>query len=325
MYELAFLINPISGGGVGKKVFHRLGEVLDSFGLERSSWTAELTDAKRIVEQTDGLLQSSRKLIAVGGDGTIGMVLDSVRRLRLSTTIGLIPLGTGNDLGRALGIYRVYNAKGLIACLKQLLKAPSRSFDLWDVGGKATLVSYLSAGLDAAVLGIFDQARKQGRLRGGTFGNKCYYLRAFFGQLGYRLPQGTSARLETPEGEIELPLGGERVFLAANINSYAAGAHPFTGSHFDDGMLEIAVFDSAWKYSLVTAGARGFPPLAHWMRRRLRRYHAKKVVLTFPSGTPIQLDGEDFTPETLQETSLTLSFATRVRLLDLRSSFYALF
>src|SRR4051812_49427920 len=122
MYELAFLINPISGGGVGKQVFHRLGEILDSFGMDRSSWTAELTDAGRLVEQSDALLQSSRKLIAVGGDGTIGMVLDGVRRLRPSVTIGLIPLGTGNDLGRALGIYRVYNAKGLIACLKQLLK-----------------------------------------------------------------------------------------------------------------------------------------------------------------------------------------------------------
>jgi len=325
VHELAFLINPISGGGVGKKVFRRLGEVLDSFGLERSAWVAEFTDAKRLAEQTDGLLQSSRKLVAVGGDGTIGMVLDSVRRLRLTTTIGLIPLGTGNDLGRALGIYRVYNAKGLIACLKQLLKAPSRPFDLWDVGNHATLVSYLSMGLDAAVLRTFDKARKQGRLRGGSFGNKCYYLKAFFGQLGYHLPQGASARIETLEGDVELPLGGERVFLAANINSYAAGAHPFTGSRFDDGMLEIAVFDSAWEYALVTMGARGFPPLAYWMRRRLRRYHAKKVVLTFPSETPVQLDGEDFTSENLGETTLTVSFATRVHLLDLRSAFYALF
>lgn len=325
MYELAFLINPISGGGVGKSVFHRLGEILDSFGMNRADWTAELTDRELLAEQTSVLLQSSRKLIVVGGDGTIGMVLDCLRKLRSPTAIGLIPLGTGNDLGRALGIYRVYNAKGLIACLKRLLKAQSQPFDLWDVDGRGTLVSYLSAGLDAVVLRAFDLARKQGRLRGGVLQNKLYYLRSFFTHRGYRLPDGAMARLETSEGILDLPLGGRRVFLAANINSYAAGANPFTGSHFDDGMMEIAVFASIWTFALVTAGARGFPPLARWMRRHLRRYRARKITLTLPSGTPIQIDGEDFTPDSDSKTAWTVSLAARVQLLDLRSSFYALF
>ena len=323
MLELAFLINPISGGGVGKQVYQRLGEILDSFGMDRAAWTAELTDVQRLSEQTEELLLRSQTLIAVGGDGTIGMVLDCVRRLRPATAIGLIPLGTGNDLGRALGIYRVYNAKGLIACLKQLLKAPSQPFDLWDVGGKATLVSYRSAGLDAAVLRDFDRARKKGSIPGGAFGNKLYYARAFFRRMNYQLPIGSRVRIETSEGWMELPLEERRVFLAANINSYAAGAHPFAGGNFDDGVLEIAVFASIWKYAFVTLGARGFPFLGKWMRRKLRRYHAKNVVLSLPPETPLQIDGEDFTAKT--ESPLTVSFAAHVRLLDLRSSFYALF
>jgi hypothetical protein len=136
--DLAFLINPISGGGVGKEVFQHLGEILDSFALKRETWSAEFTDPDRLTAQIDGFLIGSKKLLVVGGDGTMGMVLDRMRRLRPTAAIGLIPLGTGNDLGRALGIYRVYSAKGLIACLKRLLKAPAHSFDLWDVGGEAT-------------------------------------------------------------------------------------------------------------------------------------------------------------------------------------------
>ncbi len=325
MYKLAFLINPISGGGVGKHVFHRLGEILDSFGMDRSTWIAEFTDPKRLDEQTDNLLRVSDKLIAVGGDGTIGLVLDRVRRLRPTTAIGLIPLGTGNDLGRALGVYRVYNDKGLIACLKQLLKAQSQPFDLWDVGGRATLVSYISAGLDASVLRSFDQARKQGKLRGGTLGNKLFYLKSFVSNLGYRLPKGAMARIETAEGSVELPLEGRRAFLAANINSYAGGAHPFPGGQFDDGVLEIAVFASIWKYILVTAGSRSNPAVARWMRRKLRWYRARKITLTLPIGTPVQLDGEDFTPAAGENMPLTVSFAARVHLLDLRKAFYALF
>src|SRR5690606_31137564 len=113
MHKLAFLINPASGGGAGGEVFGRLEEILGSFGLKRESWVAELTETGRLEEQTDALIRSARKLIAVGGDGTLGVVLDRVRRLKPGTVIGLIPLGTGNDLGRALGVYRVYDAKGL--------------------------------------------------------------------------------------------------------------------------------------------------------------------------------------------------------------------
>jgi diacylglycerol kinase family enzyme len=218
----------------------------------------------------------------------------------------------------------VYDAKGLIACLKQLLKAQSHSFDLWDVGGKATLVSYLSAGLDASVIRNFDQARKLGKLQGGSFKNKLYYLKSFCSQLHYRLPEGSHARIETSDGVFELPLAGRRAFLAANINSYAAGAHPFSGGRFDDGVLEIAVFASVWKYIFVTVGSRSYPTVAQWMRRKLRWYRAYTVTLTLPTGTPVQLDGEDFT-SAAQESAITISFAARVQLLDLRRSFYALF
>jgi diacylglycerol kinase (ATP) len=325
MPRLAFLINPVSGGGVGREVFLRLEEILDSFGVKRESWTAELTDATRLEAQTDALILSTRKLIAVGGDGTIGIVLDRVRRLRPNAAIGLIPLGTGNDLGRELGVYRVYDSKGLVACLKRLLTAPALPFDLWDAGrGQATLVSYLSAGLDAAVLRDFDRARKRKALRGGTVGNKLFYLRAFLTRLRYRFPAGSFAVLDTDRGRVEIPLEGKRVLLAANINSYAAGAHPFPGNRFDDGVLEVAVYSTLREYFLVVAGTRLLPGLARWMCRNLPRHSARRLELRLPHGVPVQIDGEDFTNK-LPTDPLEVSFTARVRLLDLRRSFYALF
>ncbi len=323
MRDLAFLINPVSGGGVGREVFQRLGEVLDSFDVERASWTAEMTDPDRLGDQIDGLLGSARKLIAVGGDGTMGLVLDRVRR-RPSTVIGLIPLGTGNDLGRALGIHRVYSAKGLIACLKRLLKAPSRAFDLWDVGGRATMVSYLSAGLDAAVLRSFDRARKRDGIPGGAFGNRVYYICAFFAHLRDRLPPGALVQIDVEGKEEEIPLAGMRTLLLANIDSYAAGSHPFPENRFDDGRMEFAAFDSLWKYALVVLGSRLAPPLLRGLRRWWPRHSTRKITLTLPAGTPVQLDGEDFT-DRAEGKSLVISWAARVQLLDLRRSFYALF
>jgi diacylglycerol kinase family enzyme len=323
MRQLAFLINPVSGGGAGLQVYERLEEILESFGVKRDAWAAELAEAGRVGDQAEALLKGARKLIAVGGDGTIGEVLDRARRTRSGATIGLIPLGTGNDLGRALGVYRVYDSKGLVACLKRILRAPALPFDLWDAGqGAATVASYLSAGLDAAVLRDFDRARKRGVVRGGALGNKLYYLKALAARAAWRFPPGTKARLETAGGAIELDLSGKCAVLAANIDSYAAGAHPVPGNLFDDGQLEVAVFDTLWRYAVVTALSRTLPATARWAR--LRRYRASRIELSLPPGVPVQIDGEDFTGK-LPSEPLSVAFAARVRLLDLRRSFYALF
>lgn len=323
MNRLTFLINPASGGGAGGEVYARLEEILGSFGLPRDSWTAEMTDAGRLEAQADALIRSSRKLIAVGGDGTIGIVLDRVRRLKPGTLIGLIPLGTGNDLGRTLGVYRVYDAKGLVACLRRLIMAPSLPFDLWDAGdGAATVVSYLSAGMDAAVLRDFDRARKRGVVWGGAFGNKLFYLRALLARMRHRFPSGARARLDTDRGIVEIDLAGQCSFLAANIDSYAAGARPVPGARFDDGLLEVAVFDTLWRYLAVVSLTRVWPGASRWCG--LKRIRARKVELFLPPKSPVQIDGEDYTGR-LETAPLALRFAARVRLLDLRRSFYALF
>jgi diacylglycerol kinase family enzyme len=179
--------------------------------------------------------------------------------------------------------------------------------------------------MDAAVLRSFDQARKEGRLRGGAVGNKLYYLSAFFAHLGDRLPPGTSARLEAADGTAtDLALGGRMAVLIANIDSYAAGAHPVPENRFDDGHLEVAVFNSLWQYAVVAAGSRVLPRVARWLRPWLPKYRARRLTLEFPANTPVQLDGEDLTGR-LGDGRVTISFAARVNLLDLRRSFYALF
>jgi diacylglycerol kinase family enzyme len=138
----------------------------------------------------------------------------------------------------------------------------------------------------------------------------------------WRFPPGTKARLETAGGAIELDLSGKCAVLAANIDSYAAGAHPVPGNLFDDGQLEVAVFDTLWRYAVVTALSRTLPATARWAR--LRRYRASRIELSLPPGVPVQIDGEDFTGK-LPSEPLSVAFAARVRLLDLRRSFYALF
>ncbi|MEO6096269.1 MAG: diacylglycerol kinase family protein, partial [Fibrobacteria bacterium] len=283
--SIAFLINPISGGGVGKRVYHQLPEIMDSFGFQPGDWKAELTEASRLEAQTDSLLTSARKVIAVGGDGTIGFVLNRLRQRELrDTEIGLIPLGTGNDLGRALGIFRIYNERGLLACVKRLLKAQCVRFDLWDLNGRLTMASYVSLGMDAAVLHDFDVARKAGKIPTGSLFNKLFYIKAFTSRSSHRISGRCMLDMDTGRGRERIELDGALCCVVANINSYAAGARVFPTARFDDRTLEIAVFDGLWKYSLLVGITRAVPRFAKLMGGHIRLYRARSLEISGGGG-----------------------------------------
>ena len=323
---IAFLINPISGGGIGKRVYHQLPEIMESFGFAREDWKAELTETGRLEEQTDSLLASARKVIAVGGDGTIGFLLNRLRLKELSgTEVGLIPLGTGNDLGRALGVFRIYNQRGLLACVKRLIKAQCVRFDLWDVNGTLTMASYLSLGMDAAVLHDFDGARKRGKIPKGSLFNRLFYVRAFLERSPYRISGNVSLLINGPNGEERVDLKGSLCCLVANVNSYAAGAHPFRSARFDDLALEIAIFDQLWKYALAVSVSRLFPRFARYMANHVRLYQARALEIIGAEGEFCQLDGEDITSCLRQTGRLVIRPGRQVQLLDLRRAFFSLF
>jgi diacylglycerol kinase family enzyme len=101
-----FLINPISGGGQGKEVFDFLPEIMRSMDFKEDEWKREFSVKEFFEEQIKEALASSQCLIAVGGDGTMTAVFSVLLKHEefRDIKIGLIPLGTGNDLARVLNL-----------------------------------------------------------------------------------------------------------------------------------------------------------------------------------------------------------------------------
>ena len=139
MYKFFFLINPVSGGGQGKVIHKFLPEIMESMDFKPDEWKSEFTRKDGLNEQVLKALSSTETLVAVGGDGTVSSVLSIMLTSEDAdrVQIGLIPLGTGNDLARVLGLYKPFADKGLLYLVRRLLMAKARPFDIWTVNGKS--------------------------------------------------------------------------------------------------------------------------------------------------------------------------------------------
>jgi diacylglycerol kinase family enzyme len=133
-----FLVNPISGGGQGKAVFDFLPEIMRSMDFKEDEWKREFSIYELFEEQIKEALTDSECLVVVGGDGTITAVFDVLLQHKefMHIKIGLIPLGTGNDLARVLNLYSALVDRGLLYIVRKLVIAKSKAFDLWQVNGK---------------------------------------------------------------------------------------------------------------------------------------------------------------------------------------------
>lgn len=319
-FRVSFLVNPISGGGRGRELYDLLSEVMLSFGFGDDEWSAELTERENGELQIARLAQQSDRLIAVGGDGTMNALLsERVLHPDEGITVGLIPLGTGNDLARVLGIYQNYASKGLPNTLRKLVMSHSHLFDVWRLSDKRMMAAYCSVGLDAKIAEQWNADRSSGRIpfRSDLL-KKGWYLPIFAKTRSDRLPKGCRLRWVTPGGAIrQTDLAGHCSAIISNIPSYAGGAHPFGSSSYSDGQIEILFLPTLFRFALAMTVTRS-PLLARWFKGLLKTEAAREVDLFVPQGVSVQVDGEGRSEE-LSGDWLRIRHAGQLRLLALKS------
>ena len=101
------IVNPNAGNGKGKKDWDKISNYLKK---ENFQFEVKFTERKSnaIDIALEGIGAGFRKIITVGGDGTLNEVVNGVFPNNTCPTsdisLALIPVGTGNDWGRMFGI-----------------------------------------------------------------------------------------------------------------------------------------------------------------------------------------------------------------------------
>jgi diacylglycerol kinase family enzyme len=214
-------------------------------------------------------------------------------------------------LARVLNLYDAYTNRGLLYLVRQLLQAPSRSFDLWQVNGKYAMANYFSSGIDARIAHDFNHDRATGKIPGSSpLANKIHYLRRFVGDRAHRLGS-LSLRFRDQEDHWHTyDLSNYCTVIIGNIPSFASGSNPFLDSDMADGLLEIVPVKNLFRFM----GGLGLGSL--FVKRFLPNFHAKEIKLHLAEEEYLQLDGEDLTGKLGAEVHIV--YAGQAQLLTLR-------
>ena len=110
MVKRARLIyNPTSGREEMRRRLPDVLQRLEGYGFETSTH-ATIGEGDAALAAVEASRRDFDLIIAAGGDGTINEVVSGLAGLESRPPLGILPLGTTNDLARALGIPRAWDA-----------------------------------------------------------------------------------------------------------------------------------------------------------------------------------------------------------------------
>ena len=157
--KLLFIVNPSAGNGNAGKEWPEIEKEIDSnFPEHECVLTERPGHATELAK--NGAIKGFDTIVSCGGDGTLNEVINGVAGSEIR--VALIPLGTGSDFGKSVGIRSVQDA------LKALKSGRTEKVDLANVtfdetGTSRTFINILEIGFGAEVMKYVNSHSKAGK------------------------------------------------------------------------------------------------------------------------------------------------------------------
>ncbi len=280
----AVVLNAQAGRGLALREWPRLEQAMQARGM-----AYQLISASSGPEACAVLagLPPDVAALAVGGDGTAHGLLPELTRS--GRALGLVPLGSGNDLAGMLGL----GAGDFAAALGRLERPPQR-LDVLEVtlesGPPTLLLNGLGMGFDAQVAALMTAA--PARWFGLPLSGFSRYLWAALSGLR-GLESGIISVTLDGQNSDEQPFYSGPSCLAAIMNGsrYGGGFQIAPGADPQDGLLDLTLGGQLSRPALLFLMFRVLRG-THLTHPQVRHARAARATLTWQTPIQTHLDGE---------------------------------
>uniref|UniRef100_A0A3Q1J7S5 Diacylglycerol kinase n=1 Tax=Anabas testudineus TaxID=64144 RepID=A0A3Q1J7S5_ANATE len=304
---LLVFVNPKSGGMKGRELLYSFRKLLNPhqvFDISNGGPLAGLHTFREVPRF---------RVLVCGGDGTVGWVLGVLETVRHKLVcreppIGIVPLGTGNDLARILRWGAGYSGEDPHHILVSVDEADEVLMDRWTIlldaqdiseDGKENgfleppkivqMNNYFGLGIDAELSLDFHLAREDDPDKfTSRFHNKGVYVKVGLQKISHTRSLHKELQLQVDAQNVPLPNIEGLIFL--NIPSWGSGADLW-GSEVDgrfgkpsinDGLLEVVGVTGVVHMGQVQSG----------LRSGIRIAQGNYIRLAVTKPIPVQVDGE---------------------------------
>ncbi|XP_063052518.1 diacylglycerol kinase zeta isoform X2 [Engraulis encrasicolus] len=310
MKPVLVFVNPRSGGNQGTKIIRSFMWYLNP----RQVFDLSVGGPKEGLEMYRKV--PNLRILACGGDGTVGWILSVLDQLQISPppAVAILPLGTGNDLARTLNWGGGYTDEPVSKILSHVEDGNIVQLDRWNLEVEPNpeasqedtdenqtdklpidvFNNYFSLGFDAHVTLEFHESREANPEKfNSRFRNKMFYAGTAFSDFLMRSSKDLSKHIRVECDGVDLTGKVQdlklQCLLFLNIPRYCAGTmpwgnpsehHDFEPQRHDDGYIEVIGFTMT---SLATLQVGGHGE---------RLCQCRAAILTTSKPIPMQVDGE---------------------------------
>lgn len=254
--------------------------------LRQAGWQIEVRQtsgegsATRIAEEA--IREKIPNLLVAGGDGTVGLVAAVLAETK--TRLGILPLGTFNNIARSIGI-----PDDLDAAIEILLHGRCTEIDACEVGGRRPFFEAAGVGLDATLFPLGEEVKDGQWTRWADIALQTmdYPVQHFQLTLkGTPLRAGRSRR----EGTRILRRHALLVVIA-NGPYYGGGFTVAPGARLNDGLLTIGIYRNFSKLELLL---HFFSIRRGKVRpsKKVEFLRAREIVIRTASPASVHADGQ---------------------------------
>lgn len=221
--EWCVIVNPNAGSLDETAALHK---ALKRLGSYQTVETAKPGDAERAAEEA--VKAGIPKIVAAGGDGTLNEVINGIKDRREEVVVGLIPLGTGNDFARSLGIEPGYDQ-----AIDFLLQGTTRPVDLFRLRNRDLTRLFINTSAGGFTTIVDEKLTSESK---DWLGALAFYV------AGARaLPELAEYRM-TVKFDQQEPLEVNAYIIVVSNGSTIAGGIPIApDAKVDDGLMDILI------------------------------------------------------------------------------------